>query len=208
MRRRRWFGAAGAVSLSVFSAGLVPQARRRRWAISTSVRDRRAAFPARCAARSPSLDTWKAAASCSPRARRISELARLSGLSEELVAQKLDVIVVAGDKAAQVLKRATSSTPIVVCESWCPTADNRLPTIYEYAYLVREGGLISYGPDPEAMLVRAASFVDRIARGARPRDLAVEQPARYELFVNVATARALGLTIPQSLLLRASGTIP
>lgn len=250
---------------------------------------------------------------------------RLPGMADELAALKLDVIVVVGDKAGQALKRATSTTPIVLYNAGDPAAtgmvaslsapagnitgisdqsaelsakrlellrelvpkaslvavlwnaddlamtqryheieraaralrivlqplgvrepdefdtafaaigrerpdalmlitdaltglnrgkvvafaaENRLPTIYEHAYLVREGGLISYGPDLEEMLVRAASFVDRIARGARPRDLPVEQPARYDLFVNLGTAKALGLTIPQSLLLRASGTIP
>lgn len=87
-------------------------------------------------------------------------------------------------------------------------AANRIPTIYEYAYLVQEGGLISYGPDLDEMTARVASFVDRIARGARPRDLPIEQPARYDLFVNVGTARTLGLTVPQSLLLQARGTMP
>ena len=86
-------------------------------------------------------------------------------------------------------------------------ATNRLATVYEYAYLVRDGGLVSYGPDPDAALARVAGFVDRIARGARARDLPIEQPERYDLYVNLRTAKALGLVVPQSVLLRASGTI-
>ena len=86
-------------------------------------------------------------------------------------------------------------------------AATRIPTMYEYAYLVRDGGLISYGPDPEAAHARVATFVDRIARGARPHDLPIEQPERYELYINLSTAKALGLAVPNSVLLRASGTV-
>jgi putative tryptophan/tyrosine transport system substrate-binding protein len=78
-----------------------------------------------------------------------------------------------------------------------------LPAMYEYGSLVREGGLMSYGPDFDDLLRRAAVYVDKILRGTKPRDLPVEQPTKYYLLVNLRTAKSLGLTIPQSLLLRA-----
>jgi putative ABC transport system substrate-binding protein len=68
---------------------------------------------------------------------------------------------------------------------------------------VEAGFLFSYGTDPVENLRSAAAFVDKILRGARPRDLPVEQPTRFRLMLNLRTAKALGLTIPQSLLLRA-----
>ena len=86
-------------------------------------------------------------------------------------------------------------------------AAHRVPAMYEFGYLVREGGLMSYGPDLNDSYRRAAVYVDRILKGAKPGELAVEQPNRYYLLVNLKTARALGLTIPQSLLLRADEVI-
>jgi putative tryptophan/tyrosine transport system substrate-binding protein len=82
-------------------------------------------------------------------------------------------------------------------------AAHGIPAMYEYAFLVRDGGLISYGPDFDDMYRRAAVYVDRILKGAAPGDLAVEQPTRYYLVVNLKTARSLGLTVPHALLLRA-----
>ena len=69
------------------------------------------------------------------------------------------------------------------------------------------GGLISYGPNIAHIWRRAASFVDKILKGANPADLPVEQPTKYELLVNLKTARALGLTMPQSLLLRSDEVV-
>ena len=68
---------------------------------------------------------------------------------------------------------------------------------------VDAGGLASYGPDMSAHFKRLASYVDKVLKGARPADLPVEQPTKFELVVNLKTAKALGLTIPQSILLRA-----
>ena len=84
---------------------------------------------------------------------------------------------------------------------------NRLPTVATLKEFTRDGGLISYGPDRPAAFRRAASFVDRILKGANPGDLPIELPTKYELAINLKTAKALGLTIPQSLLVRADEVI-
>jgi putative ABC transport system substrate-binding protein len=86
-------------------------------------------------------------------------------------------------------------------------AETRLPAVYGFGEFVRSGGLIAYGPRVADQARRAAAYVDRILNGARPADLPVEQPAEFELVVNLKTAKTLGLTIPQSLLLRADQVI-
>jgi putative tryptophan/tyrosine transport system substrate-binding protein len=87
------------------------------------------------------------------------------------------------------------------------TARYRVPTIYNYRYIVTAGGLISYGPDVIDQFARAASYVDRILKGQKPADLPVQNPTKYELVINLRTAKALGLTIPESFLLRADEVI-
>jgi putative ABC transport system substrate-binding protein len=82
-------------------------------------------------------------------------------------------------------------------------AKARLPAAYGIREAAEAGGLMSYGPDYAALAARTASYVDRILKGAAPAELPVEQPTRFELVINMKTARALGLTIPPSLLLRA-----
>jgi putative tryptophan/tyrosine transport system substrate-binding protein len=82
-------------------------------------------------------------------------------------------------------------------------ATNRLPAIYPYRTFVDAGGLMSYGADVADLTRRAATYVDRILKGAKPAELPIEQPTKFELVVNLKTARAIGLTIPQSLMLRA-----
>jgi putative ABC transport system substrate-binding protein len=84
---------------------------------------------------------------------------------------------------------------------------HRLPTIFPARYYVEAGGLMSYGYDLKHLTMRTASYVDRILKGAKPADLPVEQPTKFELIINLKTAKALGLTIPQSLLLRADQVI-
>ena len=86
-------------------------------------------------------------------------------------------------------------------------ARHRLPGIYSERLFTEAGGLISYGASDRAMHRLAASFVDRILKGAKPSELPVEQPRTYELVINLKTARALGLTIPPSLLARADQVI-
>ena len=80
---------------------------------------------------------------------------------------------------------------------------HRLPAVYAYQELVEAGGLMSFGPSYPGMHRRAAYFVDRILKGSSPAELPMEQPSQFELMINLRTARALGLTIPPSLLLRA-----
>ena len=84
---------------------------------------------------------------------------------------------------------------------------HRLPAIYEDERFVRDGGLMSYGPDAAEVAERAANLVDRILKGARPADLPLEQPTRFRLVINLKTAKALGLAIPQSILARADEAI-
>jgi putative ABC transport system substrate-binding protein len=83
----------------------------------------------------------------------------------------------------------------------------RLPTIHGERAYVEAGGLISYGPNFPDLFRHAGDYVDKILRGARPVDLPVEQPTRFDLVVNRRTAQALGLTIPPSLLARADQVI-
>jgi putative ABC transport system substrate-binding protein len=83
----------------------------------------------------------------------------------------------------------------------------RLPTIYPNRIYLEGGGLISYGINNTDLFRRAGDYVDKILRGAKPADLPVEQPTKFELVINLATAKALGLTIPESFLLRADEVI-
>jgi putative tryptophan/tyrosine transport system substrate-binding protein len=86
-------------------------------------------------------------------------------------------------------------------------ARSGVPSVYQTPDCVREGGLLSYGPDGGDIFRRAAPYVDRILRGANPTDLPVQLPVKFEMAVNVKTARALGLTVPQSILLSADEVI-
>jgi putative ABC transport system substrate-binding protein len=86
-------------------------------------------------------------------------------------------------------------------------ATHRLPAVYGFREFVEAGGLLAYGASLPAMCRRAATYVDKILKGAKPADLPVEQPATFELVINLRTAEALGLTIPPALLFQADGVI-
>jgi putative ABC transport system substrate-binding protein len=86
-------------------------------------------------------------------------------------------------------------------------AEYRIPAVYEFAEFARAGGLIAYSASVPALFARAAIYVDKILNGASPADLPVEQPTKFELVINLKTAKALGVAVSQSLLLRADEVI-
>jgi putative ABC transport system substrate-binding protein len=97
---------------------------------------------------------------------------------------------------------AVHRVPIILA-----AALNNVPTVYHLSAFARDGGLLSYGPDQVDIWRRAASYVDRILRGEKPGDLPVQFPTKFEMIVNLKTAKALGLAIPPSIMLRADEQI-
>jgi putative ABC transport system substrate-binding protein len=87
------------------------------------------------------------------------------------------------------------------------TARNDVPAVFVTRHWVRGGGLLSYGANEADLFRRAASYVDRILRGGKPAELPVQVPVKFEMAVNLKTAKALGLAVPQSILLRADEVI-
>ena len=87
------------------------------------------------------------------------------------------------------------------------TSNARVPSIYWIKDFPDDGGLMSYGPSNDDLFRRSAGYVDRILKGAKPSDLPIEQPTKFELVVNLRAAKALGLTVPESILLRADEVI-
>ena len=83
----------------------------------------------------------------------------------------------------------------------------KLPSVYPYRYYTVDGGLISYGPNPHHVVRQAAGYVDRILKGEKPADMPVQAPTKYELVMNLRTAKAIVLTIPQSMLATADEVI-
>src|SRR5262249_16631466 len=86
-------------------------------------------------------------------------------------------------------------------------SEQRLPAIYETVEFVEPGALLSYAPNQHVKAQRAADYVEKIFKGAKPADLPVEQPTKFEMLINMKTATALGLSIPQSIMLRADRVI-
>jgi len=120
------------------------------------------------------------------------------------------------DKALQAMARARPAAMIVFEDPMLTdqgrrivdfAAQHRIPTIYTSPGWAEQGGLMEYSASARDVLVRAAGYVDRILRGAKPGDLPIEQPTKFELVINLKTAKALGLTIPQPVLLRADHLI-
>ncbi len=86
-------------------------------------------------------------------------------------------------------------------------AKSRLPSMYTFREFVEDGGLMAYTPNYHAMYRRAATYVDKVLKGAKPGDLPIEQATHFQLMINLKTAKALGLTIRQSVLMRADQVI-
>jgi ABC-type uncharacterized transport system substrate-binding protein len=151
------------------------------------------------------------------------QMDRLPALAAELVGRRPDVFLAVSTRSAVAAKNATQTIPIVLGAVGDPVgtgiapslarpegntaASRRLPVIYPFREMVKEGGLLCYGPSLTDSLRTAADYVDKIFKGARPGDLPIAQPTRFDLIVNLKTAKALGLTIPQSVLVRADDVI-
>ena len=122
---------------------------------------------------------------------------RLDKLADDLVRLKVDGLMVLGGPIALANRASIISM----------SAKAKLPAIWVDRQNVQDGALMSYGADRVDLFRRAAGYVDRILKGAKPADLPLEQPTRYVLAVNLKTAKALGITIPQTLLLQANHVV-
>ena len=126
-----------------------------------------------------------------------SKLEQLDGAFAAMVKERADAVLVVADGLFGLHRKRLAEL----------AAKNRLPATYGLSENVEAGGLMSYGPNRLAAYRRGAFLVDKILRGAKPADLPVEQPTKYDLVINLKTAKALGLTIPPSVLLRADQVI-
>ena len=161
-----------------------------------------------------------------PRAHRVAILSNSGNPAQEVavgnlkaaarsLGLQLQLLPVPGptefDRAFAAMKNRRADALLVVADSMFNlhrarvadlAAANRLPTMYGFRAFVDAGGLMSYGPSMPDIFRRAATFVDKILKGAKPADLPVEQPSKFELVINVRAAKALGLNVPPALLLR------
>jgi len=149
-----------------------------------------------------------------PGMHNLTGAARALGLQLQVVeVRRADEL----DTALAVMSRAGADALIVLEDSLLLSglrgrtvdlaAKHRLPTIYAWRQVVAAGGLMSYGPSPLDMHRRTATYMDKILKGAKPADLPVEQPTRFEFVINLKTAQALGLTIPPTILFQADEVI-
>jgi putative ABC transport system substrate-binding protein len=139
--------------------------------------------------------------------------------ARELGLQLHSMEVSSADKYESAFKKATKARSAALAVTADPLANadqkqiadlatnNRLPAIYPWGFFVDNGGLMSYGPNFAAEGRAAARLVDKILRGAKPADLPVEQPTKFELIINLKTAKQIGLTIPPNVLVRADKVI-
>ena len=127
----------------------------------------------------------------------VRSLNDIQGAFDAAVRQRADALYVLGDVLTFVHRARIAAL----------AAKNRLPAIYAFRGAVEAGGLMSYGPHRREMFGRAAVYVDKILKGAKPGDLPIEQPTKYDLIINLKTAKAIGLTIPQPMLQRADRVI-
>jgi putative ABC transport system substrate-binding protein len=127
----------------------------------------------------------------------VSEMAEIEGAFDSFAQEKIDALIVLPSILA-----ATHRAPILAS-----AAKHRFPAIYPFRFFVAEGGLLSYGVDVNDQFRRAAAYVDRILKGAKPADLPVQGPTKFELVINLKTAKALGLQISPMLLALADEVI-
>jgi putative tryptophan/tyrosine transport system substrate-binding protein len=146
------------------------------------------------------LDTFRSAAAALP-VEAIEAPVHSAGEIEEVMTK------LGGEASAGLIVMPETFTAIYR-ETICALADRyRLPAIYPFRFFISSGGLLSYGIDTFDLLRGAASYVDRILRGAKPEQLPVQQPTKFELVINLKTAKSLGLVIPHNLLMLADEVI-
>ena len=145
--------------------------------------------------------------------KEIQQSAKVLGVKLELFSvsdrEQLDAVfkAIIASRATAVIVAAAPLFSVHLPQLVEFAARNRLPAMYFFREYVEAGGLMAYGPSFTDSWQRAAIYVDKILKGAKPADLPVEQPTKFELVINMKTAKALGLTIPPSLLLRADQVI-
>jgi len=133
------------------------------------------------------------------------EIAFASGKTEAEIADGIKTLI--REKVGAVNVLASANLNAFRAYQIAEFARARLPAIYEWPETAEQGGLLGYGPRNTAVYRQVAGLVDKILRGAKPADLPVEQPTKFELVVNLKTAKAIGLTIPQTVMLRADKVI-